>query len=606
MPLGSLEDILSQVASFQAGAQQAEQKLSEIYNNIQGSAAQMAVENTNTANDERVVTAAEQAGKLQTAARIQRTADIFNSDVLKDGNAIQELASRSKAAFDQKMELAQVIADKQSVGLFDDPLEYISNRFTLNTDIAAHNAANSTWQTLQARINEINQNTQATVQTQKQLETGVTEASALAAARVAGAKARIAAIQSDMLGQKYGAEGINAVLNARKDQLQASQTAFSSRNAEEQIQMSRRQLELAEENARERKREFDEKMDLKRDEAAMGQFMVDSINRGRAARGLPPLDDLNGKMAQRALMGKGGIVKDEWQADYNAGQRIEGGVVGSIAKSPVELLTRIKTGTPLNLTPQQKPLLDLAENAIKIVQSAATPGSDASKLYPQYATLDPKKDPEKYTSAINEVSQQLLLQQSKRVNPENRDNIFNIPNIKVLAANSPAIQETAVYQKVLKPLVDQGVDLTNPKLVFNLVGDAVANGTISHKQALETTTIYHVGVAVNAAQRNTMGVAGLVMPMQYNAEIEITPNWDVPKKAVINLANPQEFSRAILQSQAHRLSGILTPGLDTDVINGRVPTIKSINIPDISLSAGPKNTFLTKDRMESAESKFRK
>lgn len=591
MPLGSLEDILSQVASFQAGTQQAEQKLGEIYNNLQGSAAQMAVEHTNLANDERVVTAAEQAGKLQTAARIQRTADIFNSDVLKDGNAIQTLAAQSQVAFEQKMELAKTIAEKQSVGLLDDPLEYIANRFTINTDIAAHNAANGTWQTLQARINEINQNTQATVQTQKQLETGITEASALSAARAAGAKARIAAIQSDMMGQKYGAEGITAVLNARKDQLQASQTAFSARNAEEQIQMSRRQLQLAEEAAIERKRQFDERDKDKHDEAAMGQFMVESINRGRAARGLPPLDDLNGKMAQRALMGKGGIVKDEWQADYNAGQRIEGGVVGSIAKSPVELITRQATGTPLNLTPQQKPLLDIAQNAMSILKSAATPGSDASKLYPQYANLDPKKDPEGYKAAINEVAQKIVMDQSKRVNPENRDNIFNIPNIKVLAANSPAIQETAVYQKVLKPLIDQGFDLTNPKQVFNLVGDAVANGTITHKQALETTTIYHVGVAVNAAQRNTLGVAGLAMPMQYNAEIEINPNGLIGKKAVINLANPQEFSRAILQSQAHRLSGILTPRPETvqsieDSINGIVS-----KVPNLTGHSTPKPEF---------------
>lgn len=587
MPLGSLEDILSQVASFQAGSKQAEEKLGEIYNSLQGSAAQMAVENTNMANDERVVTAAEQAGKLATQARISRTADIFNTDVMTDGNAIQQLAERSQAAFDKKMELADVIAEKQSVGLLDDPLQYISNRFTLNTDIAAHNAANSQWQTLQARITELNQNTQGTVATQKMLETGVTEASALAAARVAGAKSRLAAIQSDMLGQKYGAEGINAVLGARKDQLQASQTAYSAMNAAEQMAMSKRQLELAEEAARERKRQFDERDKDKHDEAAMGAFMVESINRGRAARGLGPLDDLNGKMAQRALMGKGGIIKDEWQADYNAGQRIEAGVVGSIAKSPVELLTRQAAGTPLNLTPQQKPLLDIATNAMSILRAASMPGSDASKLYPQYATLDPKKDPEGYKAAINEVAQKLILDQSKKVNYENRDNIFNIPNIKVLAANSPAIQETAVYQKVLKPVLDQGVDLSNPKLVFNMVGDAVAQGIISHKQALETTTIYHVGVAVNAAQRNTLGVAGLAMPMQYNAEVEINPNGLIGKKEVINLADPSQFSRAILKSQAHRMSGILAPRPETaqsilegvDSMVSKVPNLTGHNTP---------------------------
>jgi hypothetical protein len=184
MPLGSLEDILSQVASYKAGTDAASEKLNKIYTTMQEAQGSISIENSNNARDESVVAAAEQAAKLQTQARTRKVTDDFNVDILAQGNEITTLAAQQKELFDRKMESAKVIAEKQAVGLFDDPLQYIMNQFTINGDIAEHNAANQQMNAIQTRIQSLNLNAQSTIATQKQLETGVTEASALAASRM--------------------------------------------------------------------------------------------------------------------------------------------------------------------------------------------------------------------------------------------------------------------------------------------------------------------------------------------------------------------------------------------------------------------------------------
>lgn len=564
MPLGSLEDILSQVASYKAGAESAAQKLNPIYQTMQEAQMNIAVQSTNNARDESTIESVKKAGELQTQARVAKVADDFNTDILKQGNEITSLAAQQKALFETKMESARTIAEKQQVGLFDDPLQYIKNQFTINDDIAEHNAANQQFNAIQTRIATLNQNTQASIATQRQLETGIDETSAAAASRVAGYKSRIAATNAEITALKYGADGIAAVLGASKESLNASQTAFAAMNADQQIKLGQAQLQLAKENAAERTREFNERMDEKADERQQGSYMVDSINKGRAARGLMPLDPMEGKMAVRGLMGKGGIIKSEWQGDYAAGQRIDSGVSGSIAANPIDLISRQASGTPLNLTAQQKPILDVAEQAVQIIHAAQNPDSVEAKKYKGLVGLDPKKDPESFKSAVNTMTQILIKDQSAKVNYEDRNNIFNIPNIKTIAANQPVVANLPVYQKVLKPVIDSGIDLSNPKAVFNLIGDAFANGTITYKEAIDATTIYHVGVGINAAQRNTMGVAGVAMPMQYNAEIEINPNGLIGKKATINLTDPSQFGRALIQSQSHRLGQQLI-GISKDI-----------------------------------------
>lgn len=626
MPLGSLEDILSQVASYKAGADSATEKLGKIYQNIQEAQGSISIENSNNARDESVVAAAQQAAQLQTQARSAAVADAFNTDILKQGNEITSLAAQQKTLFEQKMESARVIAEKQKVGIFDDPLQYIMNQFTINDDIAEHNAANQQFNAIQTRISTLNQNTQSSIITQKALETGVTEASALAASRLAGAKSRIAATVSEITGLKYGAEGITSVLGASRDSLQASQAAYSAMTADEQIRMERRRMQMAEDAAVERKKEFDlrfqqtkdefenrkkefqYKADEREDDRAQGEYMIASINAGRAARGVTPLDPLQGKMAVRALMGKGGIIKDEWQGDYAAGQRIDSGIAGSISANPVDLVRRQASGSPLNLTPQQKPLLDITQDAINIVHAAQNPESIEAKKYKSLVGLDPKKDPESFKAAVNGVTQNLIKDQAAKVNYEDRNNIFNIPNLKTLAEHSEAIQALPVYQKVLKPVLDTGIDLSDPRKVFNLVGDAVANGTITHKQALEATTIYHVGTLVNAAQRNTMGVAGVAMPMQYNIEIDLAQGQLLSKKQIVNLADPNSFNRALIKSQAYRMGGFTVPdpleSSGNNMFKMPKPDIPSNTRPEFVNSTkgmGPKNTFLTGDRMDAAD-----
>src|SRR5258706_587738 len=55
-------------------------------------------------------------------------------------NTIAQIATELNSDFQRAQAMRKDIIAKQSVGLFDDPLQHIINQFTINSDIRAHNA----------------------------------------------------------------------------------------------------------------------------------------------------------------------------------------------------------------------------------------------------------------------------------------------------------------------------------------------------------------------------------------------------------------------------------------------------------------------------------
>lgn len=564
----TLEQLLGQVSSFSAGSAQATQQVISAL----GAMTNLSNANADTykqaATDSATVASAKQAADYQTQLARVKAANIAGANLNDQSEVLTSLSAAAADAQKRKDEALAAIQEKDSVSFIDSPLQYIMNQFTVNADIAKHNIANSQLESAHSRIMEVNAEAQQSAQTQNMISEPLTAASMEATTRLAAAQANVQANEAQIQGLNYGTKGIEFALNAKKDVLALGFQANNAQNAERSYQISLQQLDLSKKEFAFRQQEYQEREADKKLQLQYGQSVIDKINLGRKALLGPnaaPIDDLNGKMVLSALKGKG-TLSQEMQQYLDAGERTAITGKTSFGATPAQASATLQT-VPAQLNPTQTPIKNiLAQSATdtnNALKTAEVPGQNQN---PVFVGID-KKDKNSINTAYSNRAQQILDSYSKEVKPGDVDNPYQIASINQLAANSSTIQSLPVYQKVLKPIVDSGVQLSDPKQVMSVVGKAVSSGQITHKEALDLTTIYHVGVTANLAMRN-FGGFGLVPKNSYNANVETDPG-AFKSNEIIDLTKPDDVSRAIIKLQAARLSASLI-GQATNASGGRV------------------------------------
>lgn len=578
----TLEQLLSQVQSFKTGADTATQQVLSAL----GTQTQLANANASTyqqqATDDATVAAAKQAADFKTQLARVQAANLAGANLNDQSEVLSGLSAAAADAQKRKDDALAAIQQKDSVSFIDNPLEYIVNQFSVNGDIAKHNIANAQLESAHNRIMEVNAEAQQTAITQNTISEPLTAASMAASTRNAAAAATVAARDAQIAGLNYNTKGIEFALNAKRETLALAFQANSAQQAEDAAQRSLQALDLQKKEFSFRQEEWNERRQDKTDQLAMGQSVIDSINLGRKALLGPnatPIDDVSGKMALSALRSKG-VLSNELQKFYDAGERAKLNGKTSFGTTPAEAADTMQT-VPVQLNPTQGPIKNLLANASmatsEAIKSAGMPGQNKD---PVFQGLDPK-DKSSVKAAFNGKAQQILNGYAAEVKPGDTDNPYQVGSINQLAAASPTIQQLPLYQKLFAPLVKNGVQLDDPKQIFSLVGNAVANGTISHKEALDLTTIYHVGVSANLAMRNFTGF-GLIPKNSYNATVETDPR-AFHSNQVINLTDPMDVSRALMKLQSSKMTAQLiqqatpaTGGQATDA-----PAAGSLSLPSI-------------------------
>lgn len=549
----SLEELLGNVKSYQQGSEAATQQVLSALDTQAKISNATADTFTQQATDDKTVQEAKNAADYATQLARVKAANAFGAN-LKDGgtDVITGLAAASEDAFKRKTEALNKIQHNQDISFLEHPIDAIVGIFDTGQQMAKADIANQQLQNAQDRIQAINANTQATVQTQNMIAEPLTAASMEASARNAAVQATVNAATAKIQGLSYGVQGIQFALNAKKDVLSTMFQVKQAQNADASLDISRQNLELSKKSFEQQKSEFEARRQDRQEQQQLGQSVIDTINLGRKTllgANATPLDDVSGKMAMAALKGKG-TLSVELQKYYDAGEhtRVTGTVtIGATPAAAAETLQSV----PVQLNPTQGPIKSLlgqaAQDTNVALRNAEVPGANKN---PVFVGID-KKDKNSINTAYNARAQQLLNEAAKVVKPGDGDNPYQIASVNQLAANSPTIQALPVYKKVLEPLVKSGVLLNDPKQVMSVVGDAVAKGTITHSQALDMTTIYHVGVAANLAMRNLQGF-GLKPSWSYNARVITDPTaWHTEE--VVNMTDPGAVSRALLKLQAGKL-----------------------------------------------------
>lgn len=571
-PLGdlskvSVEDVLRSIGAYNAGVQATAGAAQDAI------AAQKAISDNSAevlsqvGDDASTVSLAASAAEMDKQARIAKTAAFLGVDVNAQNSQYQALSAQATEAQHDKDEALAVIKKKQSVGFLENPMQYVFNQLTVNGDIAKHNIANAQLQSAHERIIQLNQEAQTTFQTEKELAVGTTQASAEASARMASASAQLKANDARIQGLQYGIAGIDRANNTSKQIYDAMYTGFGARKMEQGMQVQLQQLKLARDAAAEHIREFNLTDSFRREQAEdradaqnAGQAFVDTINKGRIARGVDLLDDVNGKQVLAYFKTGKGVLSATMQFDYANGEamNVKGGEQQILATSPAQYAIAKAQNIPIKLTPQQAPVDGLISQVINEVGNPNNLDPTSIKFSQDYAAAKATKDANAMSAVFNARVQHVFDMKAANVNSQDANNPYAITSINALAEQSPTVANTAFYQKILKDRASHGEQLMDANKVFNAGVDAIAKGTLSMPEFLDISTIYQVGVNNARAQRNIQGLVGVIPRVGYNTTVngqvvDLTHPDAVARAAVLELTRRSRLK--LLQSNYSRPTG---------------------------------------------------
>lgn len=463
--------------------------------------------NKQAVRDSELVSTATNAAILKEQAVKQKVGLTFGTDISQSNEIYTALSGEMQKYYGEQQKYAAEIEKKQSVSFFENPLEAIINSFTINADIAKHNLAEARGDAAASQIQKLNQLSSQAAQLQGQFSAPVTQASAEAAARLTSAKFKIEANNQTIQGIANNSAGIKEALSLNAQQLSYLFQAKGAQNSEEQLQLSRAAAaRSAREEARSAKM-FEMNFKAKEDEDKYYSSIVESINVGRAARGVPLLQGIQAEKVFAALKSKSQLSQDLMD-DMKTGERAyESGSV-TLANSPAEYVKRIGSGQTINLPEAQKYVNPLFDRALALARLDKT--WDASN-----------KDVAGNTAKFNDAVSKLIKQDSSEVRAGDTKNLFALPGLQAFAGMRN-VQQTPVFEKLFRERIKNGETFDDPTKVLQVTAEAVRKNQISYNEALSLATVYQQAQAVNLAEKNLskFGIQG-VTPAEVGYKVQI-------------------------------------------------------------------------------------
>lgn len=472
-------------------------------------------------------------------ARI-KSANAFGTNMKDAGEVITSLAATVSQQYKVRESALSEIEKKRKVSFFDNPLAYVTNQFTINDDIDAHNTANERLENASDQLSKINNLTQATVQTQNMLDESITAASSVANSKNLADAASIKANVSRIQALTYNVDSINAALTADKNVLANSFSMFQAQKAEQQATIALEQFNLQREK-------FAEEKYQKALAKGSDDELIDNIITGRIAR-LGAGAELITKGSVRAntvlsLLKSNSPAGQEYSQDYLSGVRSRSLGYSSVATSAahaVEVFDKFQ----VKITPAMEPVKNVLASVYQEALSgkAVVPGSNV--------LVDPKNKAQ-LDNYINVRTKELLDEQARKVIVGDPNNVFNIPSLKSIIEASPSLNSNSAVQKFLLPLIEANVDVDNPKILFPALVQATKTGQLTYSEMLTITEPFQRAAAVRNASRGFVALGlGAGIKNSYNVPVRVSQFGFGTKEQVVNFTDSGDLSRWINRTMA--------------------------------------------------------
>ena len=462
-----------------------------------------------------IVTEQKMSGELKAQENKRAFATSVGSNMDVSSEIMSSLGLQLRQASIEAIKAKDIVAQKQSVGLFDNPLEYLINQITIGDDINRAEAVQGKADQIAQSLAQINASTQSTAQTQNAI--AQTTSAAAVQAGVASVRQK-AAEQAAIIEQQnllYNVQGIEKVQALNQQQLSNMFAAKTAINSEKSLENAQATLAITRENHKIALEERRERIEAKKASVQEVEEIGNTINSGRAILGLAPIPA--GKAIQ--LMKIGGELGNSIKDQYAKGAIAESTGIKVISDNPGKAaLTIAQSQAPL--APAMKPVKDLLMQSLSAVANGTVKGANGLPV--------DTKNLQAVTSATNDAVRLQAKNMAGNIKVGDANNIYAPPTYQSLIEAAPAVKDTALFQQVLAPLVTTGLTDINPTQVLTLTSQAVAKGQLPFNTAVQDIKTLFSGVAmVNNVTKDYVRV-GLPAQNSYNTSVSIvnanTPN----------------------------------------------------------------------------------
>lgn len=440
-------------------------------------------------------------------------------------------------AYNQAKAAADVVAKKNSVGFFDNPIQYIGNQLTVGQDIERYNAHATRANIAMGAMQEINAAVTGAATAQKSIAQTVTRDSIAKMMDAAALSANMAKLEADQKNLSYDMDGIRIMMAASERAIDRQFKLNSALVQQQQLAISQGHLALAQQEAKDRAAARMQQLSEKKEEEAGWDEAARTFNVGAGTLGLPPISAA--ELKQRLRFG-GEAAKKDFEQMYSLGTTKAAGIP-VIASSPGQAaLTIAQKRAPLNPGMQ-----DTKDFLMSTMQSAA------QKLQ----ALDPGK-PIKQDAVVQATDADIKARTQTMLKDVTRDpfgkNIYKAPDYKTMLA-IPDVANTKFAQVVIQPQIAGGGSETNPNVLIDAGLAAVNAGQLSYQEFVQGFTNYF------AAAKNwnnvTKNFRAVNLPLQdsYNATVYNGTRLPFGRTNIVDLSNRAQVENFLARRRAKQL-----------------------------------------------------
>jgi len=520
-----LSDILNEVTSQNLNIDDAIQGIGAAYDEAKEANTTKAAAVMDAGGNAAIVARTSEQGALLAQTNAREIAAHLGTNKEAGTYRMLELADQMTRSYDMaNAELDKIHAKKAVSPIKDGPLKYLAAQLSVKSDIERHNYAADKYNIASNTLEDLNAATQTATRTQYDIAMTRNAASVDAKSEMELDKARALAADIKAQNAMYDVDRIRTVQAMDGQQLDNKFKAYNAEaTAEQRAFMNEQRQQVREEAAARLKLAQDAKSDFS--EIAS----VASI--GAQTLGYPAMSEAQVRQYTKL----GGSTAEKIRKFIDVGAiRIATGeiVIGDNAGDAARLLNSTKAP----LVPAKQQAKDFINTAYSQAMSGEIPGVDTKSIQ----SIDAAVQNQVNTVATNQMN---------NIKKGDASNIYQAPDVQTLAKNSSAVAESALYQKVLRPVATGVTSMeSDPDRIARLALQAVKKGDITFDEAtMGVSSYFRAATELNIA---TKGYRDLHIPEpeQSAYKVKLSPTgWGYSSR--FNMSDPKDVIRLMVLMQ---------------------------------------------------------
>jgi len=544
-------DILGMIQNFAASNQGNVAKLGNAQKDTEQASAEALAAQQKADQLSQIIEAQKNKAALEVQTETQVFKKLSGGEIQDPNSLIAKLVQDRTANENARMAQAQKIQQMDSVGILDNPIDWLANQLTINSEIDKHNfhdrqstADSAAITALQNGIQEQNKVALATANTLTQAtQAAATEKAAQeAAAKTAELKMRLAgqnmnAIQALMSGQQAAVQNVYTGMRVQMDFRAEARAEAAAARDEARMKMDEERFLMHAQEFNARMDMLQEELKMKKDDIEAQQQWAAGVAKGAAQFGYKP-EEFTPQMiknAERTAEGKAMIDRF-----FRAGLKASTTVAGTLGDTPGEAMYAI------DATQSASHFKDGATagiyNKLEAIKEAAAQSATGT-------------GPERVRSVISGIDAGVAQAvATSKVNAEARNSLYSAPKLSALVESVPEIKNTLMYATILQPMLDAKVDTLDAGTIKAQIQEAVKRGVLPQSQAMVEGAKIFSSIATFNNVHGKLAEFGIPTQKDYVIPGGLQPGFMAGKPYRFNLADPVQFQKWYLYESLMDLS----------------------------------------------------